>query len=116
MKLYKRKDFLLLPENTVYSRVWDAYYSTITGLYVKTSNLPDDFMYQDLISEDADPLDLQDWIDIMDHAQRLRDNLQDFRMDLTCERRDGMFNDDDVFVVWDKEDITRLRDYLNKCL
>jgi len=46
----------------------------------------------------------------------LRDSFQDFQTDLHCGGRDGMFEDDDVFVVWDRDDITKLRDFLNMVL
>jgi hypothetical protein len=35
---------------------------------------------------------------------------------LYCGGRDGLFEDEDVFVVWDQKDVTKLRDYLNLSL
>ena len=114
MKLYKRKDFILLPANTIYSRVDKSGAELMYGLFCKTSGTdwPLDFVEQDLIAECGFPNGITDGGDAIDYAINLRDTFQDFRTDLDCAGRDGMFDDEDVFVVWDKEDVKKLVDYL----
>ncbi len=119
MKLYKRADFIKLPAMTIYSRIYNqAYGDLMEGLFCKTSDgkYGSDWVEQDLIGEAGFPNDITDGMDAIEYQINLRDTFQDFRTDLECAGRDGMFEDKDCFVVWDKEDITKLRDYLNGAL
>ena len=118
MKLYKKQDFIKLPAMTIYSRV-PTHFELCEGLFCKTSSgeeYTNDFVEQDLISEAGFPNGINDGMDALDYQINLRDELKDFRTDLECAGRDGMFEDEDTFVVWDKKDITKLRDYLNVAL
>lgn len=110
MRIYKRQDFIKLPEMTIYSRVE---YQSIIGLFCKTTNINDnsvDWLEQDLISnvltENMYSEPIEEYFGF--------DN--DFRANLNLQSRDGCFNDKNLFVVWDKEDVTKLRDYLNNVL
>ncbi len=75
-----------------------------------------DWVEQDLIGEAGFPNDFTDGMDAIEYQLNLRDTYQDLETDLECGGRDGMFEDTDRFVVWDKKDITKLRDYLNGAL
>ena len=118
MKLYTRKDFLKLPERTIYSRVDSGSGDLCHGLFCKTSG-PEygkDWVEQDLISEAGFPNGITDGFDAIQYQLNLRDSFQDFQTDLDCAGRDGMFEDSDVFVVWDKSDISKLIQYLSDCI
>lgn len=118
MKLYKRDYFLLLPKGTIYSRVSDEY-TLMDGLFCKTSDKSDyenDFVEQDLISECGFPNGITDGTEAISYQLNLRDSFNHFETDLYCSGRDGMFEDSDVFVVWDKQDVTKLIDYLQKSI
>lgn len=118
MKLYKRRDFINLPAMTIYSKI-PSHYDLCVGLFCKTSSkgeYTNDFVEQDLISEGGYPNGLDCGMEALIYQINLRDNFQDFKTDLECSGRDGGFDDEDTFVVWDKEDITKLRDYLNNAL
>lgn len=116
MKLYNRKDFLKLPANTIYSKPVEGF--LMYGLYCKTSdeNYGEDWVLQDLIEEYGFPNEMTKSEDAWEHVINQRDTYQDFETDLNCQSRDGMFEQDEKFVVWDKKDIKKLVDYLNKCL
>lgn len=116
MKLYKRIDFIKLPEMTIYSRVNKEDSELMHGLFCKVDECGVDFIEQDLIAEPGFPNGLVAGEDAIQFQLNLRDTFKDFRTDLDCAGRDCMFDDEDVFVVWDKEDITKLRDYLNNVL
>jgi hypothetical protein len=121
MKLYKREDFIKLPPMTIFSLLSVEFGNTELHceLYSKTSAFGDyknDFVVQDLISECGFPDEITDGFSALEYQTDLRDNFKDYKTDLECAGRDGMYEDDDVFVVWDKEDVTKLRDYLNKSL
>ena len=118
MKLYKKQDFIKLPAMTIYSKV-PSNFELCIGLFCKTSSADEytnDFVEQDLISEVGFPDGIDDGMEALEYQMNLRDEFKDFRTDLECAGRNGMFNDEDMFIVWDKEDITKLRDYLNVSL
>lgn len=118
MKLYTRKDFLNLPALTIYSRVDQSGLELCYGLFCKTSGgeWGNDWVEQDLISEPGFPNGIKDGSDAVFYQISLRDSFQEFRTDLDCSGRDGCFDDTDVFVVWDNQDISALIDYLQKCI
>lgn len=118
MKLYKRKDFLKLPELTIYSRVQRDSGDLMYGLFCKTSgeDFELDWFEQNLISEGGFPNGITDGGEAFEYQLNLRDTFQNFETDLECSGRDGMFEDTDEFVVWDTKDITKLRDYLTNVL
>jgi len=114
MKAYKRVDFLQLPHKTIYSRLSEEYFK---GLYCKTTGPNDgwvnDWIEVNLISEFRGPAHIKDGGDIV---QYFEDNCihkqESFETDLTVGGRDGCFDDSDIFIVWDKDDISRLINYL----
>lgn len=119
MKLYTRKDFMGLPKGTIYSRVDKSRDDQLChGLYCKVSNKEQmgngDFVEQDLISEAGNPLmpDVDNGEDNVNYQMHLRDSFKTFRTDLNCAGRDGMFDEEDLFVVWDAQDIKKLAEYL----
>lgn len=118
MKLYNREDFIKLPKMTIYSIIPSSY-GLMEGLFCKTTDSNDmsnDFCSQDLISEEGYPNNIEDGIEALTYQIGLRDSYKEFRTDLDCSSRDGCFDDDDKFIVWDKSDVTKLRDYLNQAL
>ena len=118
MKLHTRDEFLKLPENTIYSRV-PSHDDLCEGLFCKSSGPNDyknDFNEQDLISECGYPDGIDDGCDSLIYQLQLRDSFKDFRTDLNCCGRDGMFCDDDKFIVWDNIDILNLMNVLSRAL
>lgn len=101
---------------TIYSRIGDGY--LMYGLFCKTSESEynNDWVEQDLIGEPGFPNGITGGCEAILYQLNLRDTYQDFETDLECGGRDGMFEKDDLFVVWDKKDIAKLRDYLNNIL
>lgn len=117
MKLYSRADFIALPAKTIYSKVEKDGCDLCYGLFCKTSGneYENDWIEQDLISEPGFPNDIIDGSDAICWQINQRDSFKDFRTDLECGGRDGCFDYSDVFVVWDKEDISKLIKYLSEC-
>lgn len=118
MKLYTRSDFLKLPSKTIYSRVDNDGCDLCYGLFCKTSGADygADWVEQDLISEPGFPNGIVDGFEAIQYQLGLRDSFEDFRTDLNCAGRDGMFDSSDLFVVWDKSDISALVSYLLGCI
>ena len=117
MKAYKRADFIKLPEMTVYSRIDETSGELMYGLFCKMSGDDSyDWIEQDLIAEAGFPNNINEGLDAIEYQLNLRDTYQRFETDLNCSGRDGFFDDSDRFVVWDKSDVIKLRDFLNKAL
>lgn len=121
MRLFKRSEFINLPANTIYSRVDSQYGELVDGIYCKTSGPLDgwtnDWVEQGLIHTNAvHPDDMVEGGQITDFGLDIRDSFQEFRLDYESGGRDGMFDDTDLFVVWDKEDIGKLISYLQNCI
>jgi hypothetical protein len=114
MRLYKREGFIKLPNNTIYSRVTKGSPSLMDGLFCKVEGNEVDWFEQDLISESGFPNGINDSMDAHDYVMNLRDTFQDFETDLECSGRDGMFDDEDLFVVWNRKDVFKLINYLLK--
>ena len=118
MKLHKRKDFIKLPSNTIYSRVHDDSGNLMDGLFCKCSDGDDtnDWIEQDLISECGFPANIDDGFLAVLHQEEQRDSFNDFTTDLDCAGRDGCYDDNDLFVVWSKSDVKKLYNFLGECL
>ncbi|GFN32518.1 hypothetical protein [Paenibacillus xylaniclasticus] len=110
MRIVNRAEFLKLPSGILYSRYESL--GTIRGLHSKLESLTNDWIYQDVVG-DIDE-DENEFDEIFAKAEK--DSSYEFRMDLNCGRRDGMFDDDDKFAIYNEEDIRRLIDRLNKLL
>lgn len=102
MRVYTRREFLELPAGTMFSkgRKWVFDCLSVKG----DSTRHNDFFHRDL-----------DWIDANDSGQafdRLEEMLKtgaSYPIE-QCEGRDGTFDDGDVFLVWESEDLKYLRE------
>lgn len=117
MKLYKREDFIKLPAGTIYSRVTNDY-ELMNGLFCKDSGieLQYDWSEQDLIAEPGFPNDIREGSEAIEYQLNLRNTFQEFETDLECSGRDGLYEDENLFVVWSEKDVTKLITYLQNTL
>lgn len=98
MRIVDLETFLGLPAGVVFSK----YEPIIFGsLCIKGDSIPEarDFFYQD-ITEAVDG-------NLIDLANDL-ENGRTVAMDLDCMSRDGCFADDQLFAVWDRQDVEQL--------
>lgn len=105
MRKYTRGEFKKLPKGTIFSYIGDKEV-LCEGLYRKTSDdMANDWFQSDLIGYAS-------MGDVDEFAQR--DNSEDFRIDYEGGYRDACFDDDsvDYYIVWDREDVLRLSEYL----
>ena len=100
MKIYRRKDFLELPEGTIYAKGKPWFFSYLS---VKGKTLSNDW-------SQLSPM----WIEAYDDGEqwrRLDDMLENgasYPMQ-TSYGRDGCFDDDDLFLVPERDDLEKLR-------
>lgn len=105
MKIVDLDAFLKLPAGTLFAK-----YSPIVfdEMAIKGDTTPNgDFYYQSLIEPDVISSN-----DIVDKLEEARVTGNSFSLDLNCEGRDGCFNSDQLFAVWDRADTLQLIDRL----
>ena len=112
MRIVNREEFLKMPQNTVFSK----YIPYVFGqLFIKDESIGSDgfdFYY----SQIADAIDCKsstDFDDLLDKAKR--DSTLSLRMDFEGLGRDGCFEDDQLFAVFEKEDVAKLINRLKEC-
>ena len=103
MKIYNRKDFLNLPDGTIFCKgtKW-----CFNNLSIKGHSWDDDFLYVDLCNIDANSTD--QWVD------RLEDSLNNgtsYSINNNTSR-DGMFEEQGIFLVFEKKDLNFLIDVM----
>lgn len=109
MKIINKKEFLELPAYTLYQKYRPQIFDEIE---IKVSGPNDvwgrDFLVLSLSGFAEGNICSSTNSDIIDTGN--------FRWDLKSIGRDGLFEDDQLFCVYDKEDVARLISQLNKCL
>lgn len=109
MKIVNRKQFLSLPDGIIYSQYESL--GMIKGLYQKHKSYSNDWIYQDLLGN-VDAEDSGEFADIMFNAEQGGK----FTIDLDCVERDGGFEESNMFVIYDKEDLNKLVVHLSETL
>lgn len=62
-----------------------------------------DFVCQEIIQVEGD-----DGNEVINKLFRSAEQGESFKLDLDCMGRDGLFNPDQLFLVWEKEDVKAL--------
>lgn len=120
MRIVDRKTFLTLPAGTVFAK-----HRAVEGVSARQSLCFDevaikgetvagvDFVVQDLFPWPEDCNDSSEWSDAIAAAF---DGKETAPLDYECSARDGLFDQDQLFAVWDVEDTRRLVARLQKAL
>jgi len=109
MKIVNKKEFYELPEGTLYSNYVRCSFSSLN---VKQStsykeSIPIDFIYESLIGN-VDFSDLSYCDDVLLEAEKNKTSLP---LDFECGERDGMYLEDELFAIYEKQD---LEDFIKK--
>jgi len=108
MKIVDRQTFLTLSEGTVYS----DYEPCIFGpLAIKGVTIGRDFYVQE-IADAIGCASSEEFSDILIAAQA---DGRSVPMDFDCEGRDGIFDDSQLYAVWEPHDVKRLIARLIAC-
>ena len=106
MKIVDRKTFLAMPPGTIFNK-WVLY--VFGDLCIKGETWGNDFLVQHLDSlEEAENgvyMDALGWLE----------SGESIRMDFNAQGRDGLFDDDQCFAVWDAADVDALIARLTAC-
>ena len=114
MRIVNKQEFYQLPEGTLF-----AYYEPIIfdDLCIKYQNLyneknePIDFLYECLLGN-VDSQGSDDYANILIKAQKDKSS---FKLDFDCGERDGLYQDDALYAIYEKDDIVDFIRKLNFC-
>lgn len=112
MKLLNKKEFLKLPEGTVYFEKVKAENACYFGhLFIKGETLqPDDYYEIDLISPDLSPNSHSEGYECFDKLNKG----ETLNIDFNYGGRNGLYDDTDMYYVLDKEDVKSLIDVITE--
>lgn len=110
MRIVNKKEFLELPQGTLYMKYFSV--GDTGSLCIKSASIKDfDWLYEDLSGLWTNETNnSEEFFKLMDKAEK--DSSISFKQCFIGER-DGMFNTEDMFVVYDKDDIRNLIEALN---
>lgn len=102
MKIINRTAFLALPAGTVFSK----YRPCIFGeLLIKGDTINENDFYHQQI---ADAVKTAPGIDFSDLLLAAQENGNSIAMDFNCQGRDGLYDEDQLFAVWEEYDVSQL--------
>jgi len=109
MRVVNRSVFLSLPAGTIFCKFEPLIFG---DLLIKGETSSNDFMYQSI----ADAVDYENtdhFVDLMDKAAK---DGASVAMDFDCQSRDGLFDDNQLFAIWERQDVEGLIARLQKAL
>ncbi|EAW1665914.1 hypothetical protein AXM42_18445 [Salmonella enterica subsp. enterica] len=115
MRIVDRKAFLSLPQNTVYSiSHWtpEGGSTSITDLLIKGPTVADADYYETAIPD----FDFNSAEEMSEEIERSIKRGWSVDPDFSVETRNSMFDENQMYAVWEKEDIERLIERLKECL
>jgi hypothetical protein len=114
MKILNKTQFLQINSPVLYSRYSPC---SFEGLEIKEENFSEnDFWYQDLlgsIQTDKEPNKIDPQIDVLIRCEKTGES---FELDLDCLDRDGLYESNALYAVYEKDDVIRLIERLKKIL
>jgi len=110
MRIVDLETFRKMPEGLVYSKYTPSYFE---GLMIKGATWESDFLYQDLVGNVKNIGDF----DLFDKLGQMRmDSNVGFPLDFNCMGRDGLFEEKQLYAIYEKEDIEGLIKRLQEAL
>lgn len=108
MKIVNRETFLALPSNTLFCKYKRCFFENYA---IKHDTLENDFLYQDLKELDAN--DSGQWVEQLNDST---ENGTSINLDLDCCSRDGLFDSDQLFAIFDNKDVSSIIQELKSAL
>lgn len=111
MKIVNRQTFLRMPSGTVFCKGKPWYFDSlcVKRKTVYRDGRAIDFMYQDTDPHSLNSTGSSENIELLDHALKTGRSIA---MDLDCQSRDGCFDDEDLFAIYEPGDLAALIDLL----
>lgn len=109
MKIVDRKAFLGMPANTLFSKWELCYFGALT---IKGETCGSDFLMQEI----ADAVKCDDSDEFVTLCNCAASTGASLALDLDCIGRDGCFDADQLFAVWEADDVLALIERLKACV
>lgn len=109
MKIVNLEIFRTLPAGTLFAKYEPCVFEAIS---VKGDTWEHDFLYEDIVNA----IDNTGSYDFYDKLTDAEENGASLVMDFDCCGRDGCFEDDQLFAIYEKKDVEMLVGKLNRCL
>lgn len=109
MKIVNLQTFRSLPANTVFSKYEPCCFD---DLCIKGETLDHDFLVQQI----SDSIECSGSDEFADKLFRAADTGESVSFDFDCEGRDGLYEDDQLYAVWEPDDVRALIERLSQCL
>jgi len=110
MRIVDLDTFRALPNGTLFMKYEPCCFG---NLGVKVETLNGDFLFES-ITDGIDASGSDEMFDKLFAAEK--DSTLSLKMDFNATDRDGLFEADQLFAVYEKEDVVGLIDKLNECL
>jgi hypothetical protein len=110
MKIVNLKTFRELPPNTVFAKYEPCVFNE---LQIKGDTWECDFLVTSNLADAIKCSGSGEFGELLDRAEKDGISLE---MDFDTEGRDGCFEDDQLFAVWEKADVRALIERLKLCL
>lgn len=101
MRIVDRKTFLAMPSGTLFSKYVPCVFE---NMQIKGDSLANDFLYQQIVDA-IDCRDSGEFAALLDDSERDGTSIP---MDFDCQGRDGCFDEDQLFAVWERADVNAL--------
>ena len=109
MRIVDRQKFLALPGGALFSKYEPCNFSE---LMIKGDTLHTDFYCMDL----ASAIKSNDTVEFVDTLTRAKESGCSIAMDFNCESRDGLFDQEQLFAVWEPADVVSLIERLQEAM
>ena len=111
MKIVNREEFLRLPSGTIYTTYEPCIFGNLSIKYDCTFS-GEDFYFLEI----AGSIESSSSDEFFDRVEAMANNGEAFPIDLDVSMRDGCFEKDQLYAVWEKEDVQSLITVLQKSL
>ncbi|MUO85554.1 hypothetical protein [Agrobacterium vitis] len=120
MKIVNRTEFLTMAAGTVFMKFpaqpKDGSYVDLgfdEAIAIKDETIGNDFIVQHILPCFESEANTEDWFNIM---SQMLGGERSPPVDYNVAGRDGLFDDDQLFLVWEKDDLERMIARLNQAL
>lgn len=110
MKIVNRETFMKMPRNTLFAKYQPSVFEEFA---IKGETWNQDFLASASLSSAIDCSGSVEFVELLDHAEKTGESLL---MDFESEGRDGCFDKDQLFAVFEEADVMALIERLNRCL
>lgn len=111
MKIVNRLEFMKLPSGTLYKKFPEPF--AFGDLSVKFDSLTHhDARNGDFVCMEFGDIEAGDSGQMFDRLFQMMDAGASYPLSLDCAGRDGMFEPDAMFLVYERDDVIKLRDFI----